>query len=81
MKKPILVALLLLIIAAAGAETVYFGWKYWWNREVREEMRDKIVFRAEIDLIIGLTACSAEMTNNYRFKPIGYEISEPSEGS
>ena len=39
-------------------------------------MRDKIVFRAEMDLIIGLTACSAEMTNNYRFKPIGYEISE-----
>ena len=44
-------------------------------------MRDKIVFRAEIDLIIGLTACSAEMTNNYRFKPIGYEISEMSESS
>jgi hypothetical protein len=26
-------------------------------------------------LIVGLTACSAEISNNYRFKPIGYEIS------
>ena len=43
--------------------------------------RDKIVFCAQMDLIIGLTACSAEMTNNYRFKPIGYEISEMSESS
>ena len=25
-------------------------------------------------LVIGLTACSAEMSNNYRFKPIGFEI-------
>ena len=23
----------------------------------------------------GVTACAAEMSNNYRFKPIGYEIS------
>src|SRR5438105_375709 len=44
-------------------------------------MRDKIVFRAEMDLIIGLTPCWAEITNNYRFKPIGYEISEQSENS
>jgi uncharacterized protein YcgI (DUF1989 family) len=35
---------------------------------------DSIVLRAEMDLIVGLTACSAEMSNNYRFKPIGYEI-------
>ena len=42
---------------------------------------DKIAFRAETNLIIGLTACSAEMTNNYRFKPIGYEISGVSEAS
>ncbi|HEY2103044.1 MAG TPA: urea carboxylase-associated family protein [Chthoniobacterales bacterium] len=35
---------------------------------------DQIVFRAEMDLIVGLTACSAEMSNNYRFKPIVYEI-------
>ena len=38
---------------------------------------DSITLRAEIDLIIGLTACSAEMSNNYRFKPIEYEIDRP----
>lgn len=36
---------------------------------------DFIVFRAEMDLIVGLTACSAELSNNWRFKPIDYEIS------
>lgn len=41
----------------------------------RSKAGDAIVLRAEIDLIVGLTACSAEMSNNYRFKPIGYEIS------
>ena len=35
---------------------------------------DRIVFRAEMDLIIGLTACSAGQSNNFRFKPIHYEI-------
>ncbi|MDQ6809431.1 MAG: urea carboxylase-associated family protein [Verrucomicrobiota bacterium] len=35
---------------------------------------DTLTLRAEMDLIVGLTACSAEMSNNYRFKPIGYEI-------
>jgi uncharacterized protein len=33
-----------------------------------------IVLRAEMDLIVGLTACSAEQSNNYAFKPIGYSI-------
>ncbi|HEY0045919.1 MAG TPA: hypothetical protein VGB44_04320, partial [Flavobacterium sp.] len=37
---------------------------------------DYIVIQAEIDLVIGLTACSAEMSNNYSFKPIGYEVSD-----
>lgn len=36
---------------------------------------DKIVFRAAMDLIIGLTACSAPQSNNGSFKPIVYEIS------
>lgn len=40
----------------------------------RSKAGDSIVFRAEMDLIVGLTACSAEMSNNYKFKPIGYEI-------
>lgn len=35
---------------------------------------DFIELRAEMDLIVGLTACSAEMSNNYRFKPIDFEI-------
>jgi len=35
---------------------------------------DYLLFRAEMDLIVGLTACSAEQSNNYSFKPIQYEI-------
>jgi uncharacterized protein YcgI (DUF1989 family) len=40
----------------------------------RSKAGDSIVLRAEMDLVVGLTACSAEMSNNYRFKPIGFEI-------
>jgi len=35
---------------------------------------DRIVFRAETDLLVGLTACSAEQSNNFAFKPIHYRI-------
>jgi len=35
---------------------------------------DHITFESEMDLIIGLTACSALQSNNYSFKPIDYEI-------
>ena len=35
---------------------------------------DYITLEAKMDLIVGLTACSAEMSNNYAFKPIGYQI-------
>jgi uncharacterized protein len=35
---------------------------------------DYIELRAEIDLVVGLTACSAELSNNHRLKPIDYEI-------
>ena len=35
---------------------------------------DYIIIEAQMDLLIGMTACSAEMSNNYSFKPIGYEI-------
>lgn len=35
---------------------------------------DHITIEATMDLVIGLTACSAEMSNNYSFKPIGYEL-------
>ncbi|MEP7186147.1 MAG: urea carboxylase-associated family protein [Rhodanobacter sp.] len=35
---------------------------------------DYIVFEAQMDLVIGLTACSAGQSNNFRYKPIHYEI-------
>lgn len=35
---------------------------------------DYIIIEAKMDLLVGLTACSAEMSNNYSFKPIGYEV-------
>jgi uncharacterized protein len=35
---------------------------------------DYIVMEAQMDLIVGMTACSAEMSNNYSFKPIGYRV-------
>jgi uncharacterized protein len=35
---------------------------------------DFIIIEAAMDLIVGLTACAAEMSNNYAFKPIGYFI-------
>ena len=40
----------------------------------RSKAGDYIDLRAEMDLIIGVTACSAEMSNNYRFKPIDIEV-------
>ena len=42
----------------------------------RSKAGNTITLRAEIDLIVGLTACSAEKSNNHRFKPIGFEILE-----
>ena len=35
---------------------------------------DYVILEARMDLVVGLTACSAEMSNNYAFKPIGYQI-------
>lgn len=35
---------------------------------------DATVFEAQLDLLIGLTACSAGQSNNFAFKPIHYEI-------
>lgn len=35
---------------------------------------DQIVLRAEMDLIIGLTACSAPASNGGSFKPIHYRV-------
>ena len=38
---------------------------------------DRIVFRAGMDLIIGLTACSAPDSNGGTFKPIHYRVDPP----
>jgi uncharacterized protein YcgI (DUF1989 family) len=35
---------------------------------------DSVSLLAEMDLIIGLTACSAGQSNNFTYKPIHYEI-------
>lgn len=35
---------------------------------------DYVLLEAKMDLIVGLTACSAEQSNNYSFKPIQYEV-------
>ena len=35
---------------------------------------DRVTVRAEMDLLVGLTACSAEKSNNGMCKPIDYEL-------
>ena len=35
---------------------------------------DRVVFEAEMDLIIGMTACSALQSNNGSFKPIHWQV-------
>lgn len=43
----------------------------------RSRAGDYVVLRAEMDLIVGLTACSAELSNNGTFKPIDFEVWMP----
>jgi len=43
-------------------------------RPPRSRAGDRIVLRAEMDLLVGLTACSAELSNNFRFKPIAWRV-------
>ncbi|MEO1922749.1 MAG: urea carboxylase-associated family protein [Sphingomonadaceae bacterium] len=40
----------------------------------RSKAGDHILLRAEMDLVVGLTACSAYASNGGSFKPIDYEI-------
>jgi uncharacterized protein YcgI (DUF1989 family) len=40
----------------------------------RSRAGDHLLLRAEMDLIVGVTACSAELSNNGRFKPIDVEV-------
>ena len=35
---------------------------------------DYIVFETQMDLLIGLTACSAGQSNNFAYKPIHYQV-------
>jgi|SRR5688572_20697430 len=35
---------------------------------------DFIIFESKMDLIVGMTACSAGLSNNFSYKPIAYEI-------
>ncbi len=35
---------------------------------------DFVDLRAEMDLVVGVTACSAEKSNNYSFKPINLKV-------
>ncbi len=37
---------------------------------------DHVLFEAEMDLVVGLTACSALQSNNYAFKPIHYAVED-----
>ncbi|MDB4877031.1 MAG: hypothetical protein JWM41_3477 [Gemmatimonadetes bacterium] len=45
----------------------------------RSKAGDSIVLRAEMDLVVGVTACSAELSNNGRFKPIEVELLDATE--
>jgi len=38
------------------------------------EPGDFVDLRAEMDLVVGVTACSAEKSNNHNFKPIDLEV-------
>ena len=40
----------------------------------RSRAGDHILLQAEMDMIVGVTACSAELSNNGRFKPIDIEV-------
>lgn len=40
----------------------------------RSRAGDHLLLRAEMDLIVGVTACSAELSNNGSFKPIDVEV-------
>lgn len=35
---------------------------------------DFVILEAKMDLIVGMTACSAGMSNNFSYKPIAYQV-------
>ncbi|HET6765527.1 MAG TPA: urea carboxylase-associated family protein [Longimicrobiaceae bacterium] len=40
----------------------------------RSRAGDYLLLRAEMDMVVGVTACSAELSNNGSFKPIDVEV-------
>lgn len=42
----------------------------------KSKASDYVVISAKMDLIVGMTSCSAGMSNNFSYKPIGYLIEE-----
>ncbi len=45
-------------------------------RPPRSRPGDYLLLRAEMDMVVGVTACSAELSNNGSFKPIDVEVLE-----
>jgi uncharacterized protein YcgI (DUF1989 family) len=45
----------------------------------RSRPGDHLLLEAEMDMIVGVTACSAELSNNGQFKPIDIEVYDPSQ--
>jgi len=45
----------------------------------RSKAGDYVVLRAEMEMIVGVTACSAELSNNGSFKPIDVEVMDAPE--
>ena len=43
----------------------------------RSKAGDYLLLRAEMDMVVGITACSAELSNNGTFKPIDVELLSP----
>ena len=49
-------------------------------RPPKSNAGDFVILEATMDLVVGITACSAEKSNNFAFKPIGYQILDPQGG-
>lgn len=45
-------------------------------RPPKSRAGDRLLLRAEMDLIVAMTACSAGQSNNFTYKPIDYQISD-----
>jgi uncharacterized protein YcgI (DUF1989 family) len=50
-------------------------------RPPRSRGGDHLLLRAEMDMAVGITACSAELSNNGRFKPIDVELMTANEST